>query len=182
MKIACIGWGSLIWNRGDLKIKGDWSPDGPLLPVEFARTSQDGRLTLVIVEGVPPVQTLWAEMDCTDLQAAVDSLRQRENIGPRSAAEFIGVLRADDHADDAIKTVIKAWIISKDIDAVIWTNLPSKFADVNHRMPTEAEAVSHLQGLSDEQLKKAALYIINTPKQIETPYRAAFRERLGISE
>ena len=92
------------------------------------------------------------------------------------------MLRTDDHADNPIKTAIKAWITSKEIDAAIWTNLPAKFADANHRMPTEDEAVSHLQGLSAEQQKKAALYIINTTKQIETPYRAAFRERLGISE
>jgi hypothetical protein len=44
------------------------------------------------------------------------------------------------------------------------------------------EVVNHLQGQNAEQLKKATLYIVNTPKQIETPYRAAFREWLGIKE
>jgi hypothetical protein len=48
MKIACIGWGSLIWDNGNLDSKGDWQNDGPMIPVEFARQSKNGRITLVI--------------------------------------------------------------------------------------------------------------------------------------
>lgn len=51
MKIACLGWGSLIWNPGDLKIKTeDWFSGGPILPIEFVRISTDKRVTLVIDE------------------------------------------------------------------------------------------------------------------------------------
>ncbi len=48
MEIAVIGWGSLIWCPGSLRIKTKWRSEGPDLPIEFARISSDGRLTLVI--------------------------------------------------------------------------------------------------------------------------------------
>lgn len=49
--IACIGWGSLIWDRRNLDVDGVWRVDGPMLPVEFARQSGDGRVTLVLEQG-----------------------------------------------------------------------------------------------------------------------------------
>ena len=61
MKIAILGWGSLIWSRRELKIdlkkgKRGWYKRGPFLPIEFARISEAKhgglymyeRLTLVI--------------------------------------------------------------------------------------------------------------------------------------
>jgi hypothetical protein len=56
--IACIGWGSLIWDKCDLDVDGEWRSDGPMLPVEFACQSSDGRITLVLVNGFQPVPTL----------------------------------------------------------------------------------------------------------------------------
>ena len=50
MKIAILGWGSLIWNPRILKVAGDWTLDGPTLPIEFSRISDNDRLTLVIDE------------------------------------------------------------------------------------------------------------------------------------
>jgi len=42
-KIACIGWGSLIWDPRDLLVQREWFKDGALLPVEFARQAfKDG--------------------------------------------------------------------------------------------------------------------------------------------
>jgi len=48
MRIAVLGWGSLIWKPDKPAISAPWHANGPLLPIEFARISLDGRLTLVL--------------------------------------------------------------------------------------------------------------------------------------
>ena len=51
--------GFIDWNPGNLKIKDQkQKEDGPKLLVEFARISQDGRLTLVLYSESEPVQVL----------------------------------------------------------------------------------------------------------------------------
>ena len=40
MRIAILGWGSLIWDPRDPCVQGDWQPDGPRLPIKVARTSE----------------------------------------------------------------------------------------------------------------------------------------------
>lgn len=76
--IVCLGWGSLIWRPETLPIRSGWSEDGPCLPVEFARQSRDGRITLVIVPGVRSVRSLWARMSVDRLEVAKEALRVRE--------------------------------------------------------------------------------------------------------
>jgi len=89
MKIAYIGWGSLIWKQGSLKLRGTWQSDGPYLPVEFARVSQDGRLTLVLCRGVSPVQTLWAYAEEENLNTAQIMVNQ---ISVSSDTKIIDIL------------------------------------------------------------------------------------------
>jgi len=43
MKIAVLAWGSLVWDRRDLAVAGNFEPTGPRLPIEFCRVSGDGR-------------------------------------------------------------------------------------------------------------------------------------------
>lgn len=88
--IAVLGWGSLIWQPGELAMQSTWEADGPLLPIEFSRVSADGRLTLVIDpktqgQGRKPVnvggnelRTLYVVSALETLDAAVQNLKARE--------------------------------------------------------------------------------------------------------
>ena len=59
---AILAWGSLTWEPKDLNFIKDvgWKNYGPTLPIEFARISNNGRLTLVISENGTPVTTYFA--------------------------------------------------------------------------------------------------------------------------
>ena len=80
MKIACLGWGSLVWDPRSLHVRSYWFADGPLLPIEFARESKDGRVTLVITPSSPPVRSLWALSSLDSVDAAKADLVLREEI------------------------------------------------------------------------------------------------------
>ena len=79
MKIACLGWGSLIWNSGELNIPREkWNQDGPALPIEFARKSSDGRATLIIDDRAKSQTVFWVELEQKDMDSARCLLAKRE--------------------------------------------------------------------------------------------------------
>ena len=114
--IACVGWGSLIWRSGRLPIEGRWRRDGPSLPVEFARESGDGRVTLVAVPGVAESRTFWAPLDVDGVEAARRALRRRERSGPGT----IGCWPADTVDSDTVgQDAVAPWAGEKGIDGVV---------------------------------------------------------------
>lgn len=140
--IACIGWGSLIWNMGNLDVDGEWRPDGPMLPVEFARQSSNGQITLVLVQGTAPVPSLWSAFNTRDLTAARESLRKRERVFRSRADDFIAHWRQGDNPESEPHATIAGWATEKDFEAAVWTSLPPKFNEIDGRVPTENEVIA----------------------------------------
>jgi hypothetical protein len=177
--IACIGWGSLIWDRRNLDVDGRWRADGPMLPVEFARQSSDGRITLVLGRGFAPLPALWSVFNTRDLEQARESLRVREDIPRSRAAESIAQWRRGERTASEPDATISAWAAGKNLEAAVWTNLPPKFAGLDGRVPTENEVVAYLQTLGGKARAAAEEYVRRAPRQIATAYRRAIETALG---
>jgi hypothetical protein len=178
MKIAVLGWGSLVWDQRELPTKGSWEEDGPLLPLEFSRVSKDGRLTLVIdlVNG-KPTKTCYALSSRTDLVDAVADLRDREG----TVANRIGYLNIIDRTDSLVIyqdqdqvdvfEKIKEWAVSSNFDAVVWTALPSQFKYETGKNYSVECAIEYINSLPKSAKKIAIEYIEKAPSCVETPFR-----------
>ena len=176
MKIACLGWGSLVWDQRELLVQKPWFDDGPLIPVEFLRQSKDGRITLVIDPLANPVRCLWALMTVTDLENAKESLRIREGRPERAAIHSV---EKTDNVADSLKESVRQWMITKDIDAVIWTGLSCKFDDINNLRPTIEQVKDYLSRRPADEKKLAEDYIRRAPKQVDTEYRREIEKAFG---
>jgi hypothetical protein len=179
LKIACLGWGSLIWRPDSLLIRREWFIDGPLLPIEFVRQSSDGRLTLVLTNSAKPVRTLWALMATEDLKDAKESLRVREGIPKSKLETSITSVLKDEEIADSIKQTIQNWLKTSNLDAAIWTSLPPKFNGEDDKEPTLTQAIEYLQTLDVNTRMTAEKYIRRSPKQIDTEFRRKFETVFG---
>lgn len=136
--------------------------------MEFVRQSgkEHGRITLVILSTADAVTSLWAEMDSNDPEDARELLRLREGTVRRR----VGLWRSGQPAPAALPN-LPDWATARDIEAVIWTDLPPKFRGEDERIPSVQEVVAYLQGLPVEQRAIAIEYIQRAPTQIDTAYR-----------
>lgn len=169
-KIACLGWGSLIWEPRDLPVEGGWNSDGPSLPLEFARQSNDGRMTLVIVDADHHVPTLWAEMDLASLAQAIDALGTREGVQNLST---IGRWPNATSRHYPLCDAIGAWAARMELLGVVWTALQPGMRDRRGTIPTLDELTTYIANLDHGALARTKEYIDNAPAQIATPYREA---------
>lgn len=176
MTIACVGWGSLVWNPKSLPAQLPWQVDGPTLPVEYARQSKGGRLTLVLVETAALVTTLWAPLRVHSLSDAVEALRMRE----KTKSGWIGRWPSADPLPFVEEMGV--WAEKKALSGVVWTALPPKFNGIDGRVPTAEEAVYYLAGLEGRASTDAEEYVRNTPRQIRTTYREYLEANLGWRE
>ena len=184
MNIACLAWGSVVWDTRELPIRRRWFSDGPFAPVEFSRKSRNNRITLVLDEHADPVRLLWALMDLQDLDEAILALKKREDLTGKTWQKNIGRWGSTDEAPPLIPT-LPEWAKAQGVDAAIWTALGPKYLDavgtrVDER-PSIKWVLSHLGDLRGSDRDNAEKYFRLAPKQIDTAYRRHVEAALGWS-
>ena len=178
--IACLGWGSLVWDWRELPIQRNWFEDGPFVQVELVRQSNDGRITLALEVSARPVRSLWAVMDATDINTAREALRKREGIPHnKSGAKHIGIWSVGE-APPGLVLGLPEWAAARGVHGVVWTALPPNFGEAE-KTPAEEEVIQYLGGLSGATRDAAERYIRLAPKQIDTAYRRRIEATLHWS-
>jgi hypothetical protein len=188
VKSAVLAWGSLVWDPRDLQIAAKFAPDGPLLPIEFCRVSDDGRLTLAIDESFGALcKTYSAPSRLENLDAAIESLRAREGAPNIQAVGFVEPA-SDRQSEFAMQShpqvvaTIGAWTTAKGYDAAIWSALASNFDDWGKGGEpfSVSAALQYLETLEAEDPAKfaaALVYIRKAPPEVETPVREEVSKR-----
>lgn len=190
MRIAVLGWGSLVWqpaNRyGEICLEpgSDWREDGPQLPVEFARISGDGRLTLVILPGYEAESLVMWHVSCHhDVEAARANLAERETNAPRSAIHGVGPHGSvHGRPPEEIAERVTAWLDARDaLDAAVWTGLPpgNRWHDLGYDGFEPDNALAYVASLDEPARRMTARYITRAPRQIDTPVRRALEPILS---
>ena len=174
--IACLGWGSLIWRPGPLPVRRTWHTDGPLIRVEFARQSKDGRVTLVLHDAAEPVRSLWALMTVGDVGDARRQLAEREGIPSDTVEARTGHWPGDEGPPCILN--LAAWAECRGIDDVIWTKLRPRW-NGQEGCPSSERVLGYLEGLRGPTRDCAEEYIRRAPPQIDTEYRRQIEARLG---
>lgn len=173
MRIAVLGWGSLIWNKDTLEIAGEFERSELVLPLEFCRISNNGRLTLVVDDHRgTPCRVQVAQSSKINLDLAAENLRLREGK-PKPA--HIGRLACNSSPlpDHHGITAINEWLPTSGFSAVIWTALPSNFFDKTSRDFSVEAGIAHLKSLELAALDTALAYFRNAPAEVQTPLRNA---------
>ncbi|MDH2067412.1 hypothetical protein [Pantoea sp. GD03673] len=174
MKIACLGWGSLIWKPGALPVASQWHHDGPAVPIEFVRIADGGELSTAITLNARPVPVCWAWLNTASPESACRALRLREGI-PDSRADGVGMMTVTDNATGPLAE----WAQARGIEGLIWTDLPARMAGVEGQIPTLSQARHYLQQLTGETREHAWRYMEKVPSQIDTAYRRALADLTG---
>jgi hypothetical protein len=176
VKIACLGWGSLIWDPKQLPVIGNWQKDGPIVSVEFLRQSSDGRITLVLDAGGTQVPSLWAPLKLDNIDSAVAALQEREGVRDQAATRDIGRWVGD--SPPPLISGLTDWARKRSFDAAVWTALDFRSKGHADRRSAD-EIIQYLQTLTGETRSKAETYVRRAPKQIVTAYRRRAEADLG---
>ena len=178
MNIAILGWGSLLWEgRPDFdEWHEPWQNDGPLLKLEFSRVSETrlGALTLVIDSANgSPTTVAYCLSKRTDPEDAICDLRCREGTARKNIGYvFLADGRSQSRDKESCDAIVD-WAKGKDIDVVVWTDLPSNFCDKVKKSFSVKNAISYLKTLDDAGRAKAAEYVRRAPDFVQTPLREA---------
>jgi hypothetical protein len=181
LRIATIGWGSLICDPRTLPLEGGWQKGGPSIPVEFSRVSLDCRLTLVIdcVNG-EKVSTSFALSPRTDLRDSVNDLKIREGTTQQNIG-YVNLVMKDDSRRQSeqasIHDIIAEWARSHNFTGAVWTALPPNFERKIGKPFSVQNAYEYLTLLTGTVQDVALKYIAKTPEEIMTPLRRKILKR-----
>jgi hypothetical protein len=182
VKSVVLAWGSLVWDPGKLQTAGKFTANGPLLPIEFCRVSDDGRLTLAIDESFGALcKTYSAPSALENLDAARDDLCLREGMADARTVGFVEPASGKE-SDFALEShpqvvaTIGAWAESMGYGAAIWTALASNFDEWGKGGEpfSVSAALQYLETLEKDDPAKfaqALVYIRKAPPEVETPVR-----------
>lgn len=156
-----------------------------MIPVEFARKSSNGRVTLVL-GGTHESQTFWAKSALEEIDEACENLWVREGKPRRRSIHYTsgdglqtwnGGIPEPGSLD--VSYAVCEWIgTTPDADCAIWTGLPPKDFDIG-AIDLAHQVVEHLQGLEEPAMRLAKEYIELAPETVRTPVRSAIEEKLG---
>lgn len=177
--IACLGWGSLVWDPRELPVEVQWHPDGPEFPVEFTRVSKGGRLTMVVTNGAPPAIILWSKLSVPSLDDGIEALAEREGVPREGIPHSVGVWSAARCSRHAEAAIVGEWGIARGLAAVVWTALKPGFKHSRGTPLTCKQALDHLRNLAGADREHAEEYVRRAPAQIRTPYRIAIEREFG---
>lgn len=119
MKIACLGWGSLMWNpagRRQLEIS---QPGTPRRICPAIRQRPHNACGNVRRQGVP---VLWAELAVSEIAQAKAALAYRE-VSSRRISLSVGYWSRRDSGRQTQTATVGAWAASHNLDGVVWTAL-----------------------------------------------------------
>jgi hypothetical protein len=174
LKIAILGWGSLVWDPQELRIVSkDWAKGGPKLPIELSRLSSGrGFLTYLIDERHERrVPTRYAISRYKELDDVIADLACREGC----PAHSIGYIESTVHGRHRSRTQIcwdvQHWAQDKQIDAVVWTDLPSRLPEGIGYGGLFALFKKLLVNLPEETAAQARDYASKAPPEVDTDLR-----------
>ena len=183
MKIAILGWGSLIWDTDTEKGKefdrwcyGEWAiAKGLELPLEFSRVSEsrNNALTLVIDENHGTRCCVFYVMSKRKtLHDAICDLRCREGTVYKNIGHW--PTDSDTPKCEDTQTLIGEWADKSSIDAVVWTALENNFTQKNkakQKRFTVENAIQHVRKLTPAEKAEAVEYVSRAPDEIRTKLR-----------
>jgi len=177
MRIAIVGYGSLIWDLENLKpfVSGQWSLGcGPKMPVEFSRISPKRKKALVLVIDHSldhQCTTNIIKSARSNIDEAIKDLAERE----RCKIDMIGYL---DKSGNEYKSFsgVEDWLEKNNYDAVIWTALPYNFELETGKEFTHKSGLEYLKSLNANALAEAWRYIEFAPKVTDTPFRRFLKQ------
>jgi hypothetical protein len=180
IKIAILGWGSLLWDKTHREFDrhhAAWKLDGPVLKLEFSRKSVSrlNALTLVIdaIRG-EECRVAYALSKRRTVEKALADLQKREGTSRRNIGYvFSDGSRRQGRDADAVDGILR-WARVVSLDVVLWTDLPGDFSDVPKNEFARA-AVNHIQQLPPEGRVLAAEYVWRAPESIVTPLRTVLQ-------